>query len=176
MRVPARALLVQQWFPLKEMPLVNGLVVGLTGIAEAFVLTMTPVILALTGSWRDTYFIYGVVTAGAFLVWVLFARERSTPEFQERIRSEPGLPYRALFRYKEIWMIGLASAGATFGWFAFATFWPTYMLETNDVSLTRSGFLFSLISIAMIPSSMAVGFMASRVGDDGRFWRPAAFS
>lgn len=164
MRVPARALLVQQWFPLKEVPLVNGLVVGLTGIAEAFALIMTPVILSLTGSWRDTYFIYGVVTAAAFLVWVLFARERSTPEFQERIRSEPGLPYRALFRYKEIWMIGLASAGATFGWFAFATFWPTYMLETNDVSLTRSGFLFSLISIAMIPSSMAVGFMASRVG------------
>ena len=163
-RVPARVLLVQRWFPLKEVPLLNGIIVGLTGVAEALVLTMTPVILVLTGSWRQTYYIYGLIAVATFLFWLLLARKRSTSEFQEQVRSDPGLPYKALFRYSHLWWVGLGTAGATFSWFTFATFWPTYMLEAQGFSLTRSGFLFSLISIAMIPSSMIIGFYASRIG------------
>ena len=33
-RQPARAMLVQQWFPLREVALVQGIIVGLVGIAE----------------------------------------------------------------------------------------------------------------------------------------------
>ena len=164
LRVPARALLTQQWFPLREIPLINGIIIGLTGVAEAFALIATPLILTLTGSWRQTYHVYGFIALAVFFLWLFLGRERSTPEFQARIHSEPMLSYRTMFRYPQLWLIGLGGAGTTFGWWAFGTFWPTYMLEAHQFSLTRSGFLFSLISIAMIPSSMLIGFFVYKIG------------
>ena len=36
LRTPAVSVLSQQWFPLKEIPMVNGIIVGLNGVAEAW--------------------------------------------------------------------------------------------------------------------------------------------
>ncbi|MEE9285785.1 MAG: MFS transporter [Dehalococcoidia bacterium] len=163
LRVPARALLAQQWFPLREIPLVNGLIIGLGSIAEIVALGLTPVILDATGSWRITYHIYGLFGVAVLLLWAVFARTRETPDFRQRIRAEGRGAIREALRHRSLWLIGLGSMGAALGWWAFAVFWPTYMLEENDFSLQRTGLLFSLISAGTIPSSVFFGFLGSRI-------------
>ena len=162
-RVPARTLLMQQWFPLREIVVVNGIVIGLTGIAEAFALNVTPLLLDVTGSWRTTYYIFGAGSLAVFALWLVAGRERSTPEFQQRVLAEGKLPVGALFKYPVLWFVGLGSIGTGLGWWTFATFWPTYMLEEHSFSLARSGFVFSLMSIGMIPASVGAGFLAKRI-------------
>ena len=162
LRVPARALLAQQWFPLREIPLVNGLTIGLGSIAEVVALALTPFIVEAT-SWRITYHIYGLFGVGVMLFWVFFGRRRETPEFQERIKAAGRGAIRKVLRNRTLWLIGVGTMGAALGWWAFAVFWPTYMLEKNDFSLQRSGFLFSLLSVGTIPASIFIGLIGSRI-------------
>ena len=162
-RFPARTLLLQHWFPLKEVVLANGVVIGMTGVAEGLTLILTPLLLDATGSWRLTYHLFGACAFLVFVLWLVAGRERTTPAFQARVRAEGKPPLRSLFRYRELWLVGLGSLGAEAGWWTYATFWPTYMLEEHSFSLARSGFLFALISTGMVPASIGVGFLAKVV-------------
>jgi len=163
MNSPARAMLNQQWFPLREMTIVSGLTIGLGGVAEAVALALTPFILDATGSWRATYFSYGFVGIAVLGVWLLFARQRSTPESGARPRVSERASLGSVLRRRELWLIGLGAMGTGLGWWAFAVFWPKFMLEEHGISLKESGFLFSLISIGTVPSSLFFGFFAARM-------------
>ncbi len=164
MSSPARAMLNQQWFPLKELPMVSGITIGLSGVAEALTLALTPFIRDAAGSWRATYFAYGAVSVLVLVAWLLFARQQRAPEQAVRQVAERGaVSLRAVMRRKELWLLGFGTMGATLGWWAFAVFWPKFMLEEHGISLKQSGLLFSLISIGTIPSSLFFGFFASRV-------------
>jgi cyanate permease len=171
MNSPARAMLNQQWFPLKELPMVSGITIGLSGVAEALTLALTPFIRDASGSWRATYFAYGAVSLLVLAAWLLFARQQRAPDQapsgasgQLVTQAERGaVSLRAVMRRKELWLLGLGTMGTTLGWWAFAVFWPKFMLDEHGFSLKQSGLLFSLISIGTIPSSLFFGFFASRV-------------
>ncbi len=157
-RNPSRALYLTQWFPPREIMLANGLFIGATGIAEAATLSLTPIILNLMGSWRLTFAVYGVyILAVTGLVFVL-ARERVTPAYREAMASQEKLSFWSVFRYKDLWLASIGAFGATFAWWAFATFWPTFMLSTYAMPLTLSGFLYGLVSLGMTLAALVVGW------------------
>jgi cyanate permease len=164
-RVPGRALLVQQWFPRGEYPIVSGVTIGFIGIVEFLALSLTPWIRETTGSWRATLAIFGGVNASIFLFWLLFGRERRTTEYIERVKAAPPVSLRTALGYRQLWLAGLAGMGATMSWQAFGSFWPSYMLEAHDFSLQRSGVLFGLISLASVPTAIGLGVVASRLDD-----------
>ncbi len=164
-RVPGRALFVQQWFPRKEFPVVSGLTIGLIGIVEFSALALTPWIEEQTGSWRTTLFIFGGVSAAVFCLWLLFGRERRTLDYEERVKAAPRVSMRTALGYRQLWLAGFAGMGATMSWQGFGNFWPSYMLEAHDFSLHRSGFLFGLISLASVPTSIGLGILATRIDD-----------
>ena len=59
-RQPARALLTAQWFPRREIVLVNGLVNTTYGASAVIALLLTPYLqIWLDESWRWTLTIYG---------------------------------------------------------------------------------------------------------------------
>jgi MFS family permease len=91
-------------------------------------------------------------------------KERSTPEFTARVREQDRPPFRRMFRYPQLLIVGLGAASMTYSWFTFRTFWPTFMLDTYDVSLSRSGLLLSVGSLAMVPAAFTQGYVASRFG------------
>ncbi|MBI3744832.1 MAG: MFS transporter [Chloroflexi bacterium] len=164
MRTPARAIIAHQWFPLNEIAFMNGLTIGLGSIAEATTLALTPLILGATDSWRATYYIFGSFVVAVLAFWLLFARSRqsATREAEERLVGPVSL--RRVMRYKEVWLIGLGGMGASYSWWVFGTFWPTYMLEQHGVSVKQSGWLFAMNSTGTLPASLLLGLLASRLG------------
>ncbi len=164
-RSPGRALFVEMWFPKKEFPIVNGIAISLQGVSEFTALAVTPWIEELTGSWRATLFIIGGVHALILLVWIVFGKERRTPAFQERMRSAPPLSVKTAFGYKQIWLASFACLGGFLAWTAFAVFWPSFMLETRDFPLRKSGFLIGLVPLASVFAGITLGVVASRIDD-----------
>jgi len=163
-RNPSRALYLTQWFPPREIVFANGLFIGATGIAEAATLSLTPVILDIVGSWRLTFAVYGIyILAMTVLVFVL-ARERVTPEYRAAMASQEKLSFWSVFRYRDLWLASVGAFGATFSWWAFATFWPTFMLDTHAMPLTLSGILYGLVSLAMTLAALALGWRGSNPG------------
>ena len=159
-RQPARAMLIQQWFPLREVPLAQGIIIGLIGIAEFAALYGTPLILEATGNWRAAYYIFTVFAAFTALYWIVLGRERDLPPPESR---GPAPPPRAILRHPILWIAGVGAFCATFNWISLATFWPTFMLEDNGVARTTSGFLFGFGSLVTIPMAVGIGWLGPRI-------------
>ena len=162
-RWPARAILTQLWHPLREVPLANGTVVAMTGVAEFLVLLLTPILLNQTDNWRTVFHLYGLFGLGILLVWILFGRDRGTGEAENLLTSASRSVLATVLRYRPAWIIGVGAFGAAFGWAAFCTFWPSFMLQVNDVALTKTGWLFGITSLATVPPAVALGAYAPRI-------------
>ena len=163
-REPARALLTRQWVPPKEIVIVNALMSFLFGIvAIGFILT--PIILELLDdSWRNTMYLFGAVSLGLAVLWQAVGKERRTDTYEEEMKSQRGNPLASLKRYKELWMLGLMMAGTSVTWTAFATFWPSYVLEEYDMSLSTAGFVLATGGLVSAVAGVGVGILVARVG------------
>ena len=144
-RQPARALLTAQWFPRREIVLVNGLVNTTYGASAVIALLLTPYLqIWLDESWRWTLTIYGLIFIVVTLVWAVVGKERRTeepttvPALQERVISGDTSPWSVL-KEKDIWIVGVGMAGMLVMEFSILTLWPTLMLRERGIEETLSG-------------------------------------
>lgn len=163
-REPARALLLKQWVPPREIVVVNALMNFLWAIAAVGII-LTPLILRLLdGSWRGTFYFFGGISLALALLWQLLGKQRVTPEYATELRSQERSPIGSILKYKELWMLGIGLVGIGINFAALATFWPSYMLDNFQLSLTKSA---SLIGISVAVSAVAglgVGVIVTKVG------------
>ena len=76
---PARALLIHQWFPKREIVLVNGIGNALYGLVVGGGLAATPFILGAMGDdWRVMLRIFATYFAVLTVLWTVLGRERVT--------------------------------------------------------------------------------------------------
>ena len=169
-QMPARALLTRQWFPPKEVILVNGASNVLFGLVVGGGLVAAPVILDLTdGDWRLTLRIFGFYFAGITVLWTLLGRER-TNEADQNVAASQGLDVikRAL-GHRDLWIGGLGFVGSTLSFGAFLAFYPTLMLEDFGISLRLSGAILALGVLVGGIGGMAIAWAASTSGREGLF-------
>ena len=167
---PARAILTRQWFPLRDVVLVNGLSNVFFGLVVGGGLALSPVILILLGDdWRGTLRIFGFYYIGLTVLWVLVGRDRVTEEFTSA-ESQPLLPLlRSALRYRDVWLCGAGFCGATMAFSAFVAFYPTLMLQEYDVSLRVSGLALALDVVLGGIGGLAVGYYAAIWRKEGLF-------
>ena len=163
-REPARILLIRQWIPPNEIVIANSLANFLWGIVGlGFV--ATPLILELLdNSWRNTLHVFGAVSLALAIAWQLFGKERMTPEYEALNRSQEQSSLRVVFRYKEIWFLGLGMLGVGVNFSSFSTFWPSFRLDEYGMSLTASAAVMAAGGAFSSVSGLAVGFLVSRIG------------
>jgi YNFM family putative membrane transporter len=169
-QMPARALLTRQWFPSKEVILVNGASNVLFGLVVGGGLVAAPVILDLTdGDWRLTLRIFGFYFAGITVLWTLLGRER-TNEADQDVAASQGLDVikRAL-GHRDLWIGGLGFVGSTLSFGAFLAFYPTLMLEDFGISLRLTGTILALGVLVGGIGGMAIAWAASTSGREGLF-------
>jgi len=167
-QMPARALLTRQWFPPKEVILVNGASNVLFGLVVGGGLVAAPVILDLTdGDWRLTLRIFGFYFAGITVLWTLLGRER-TNEADQNVAASQGLDVikRAL-GHRDLWIGGLGFVGSTLSFGAFLAFYPTLMLEDFGISLRLSGAILALGVLVGGIGGMVIAWAASTSGREG---------
>ncbi len=167
---PARAMLTRQWFPLREVVLVNGLSNVFFGLVVGGGLALSPVILSLLGDdWRGTLRIFAFYYVALAILWLVFGRDRVTDEFSGA-EPQPLLPLlRSALSHRELWLCGSGFAGATMAFSAFVSFYPTLMLEEYDVSLRVSGLALALDVVLGGIGGMAVGYYAATWRKEGLF-------
>ena len=167
---PARAMLTRQWFPLREVVLVNGLSNVFFGLVVGGGLALSPVILDLLGGdWRGTLRIFAFYYVALAMIWLIFGRDRVTNEFSSA-QSQQLLPMlRSALSHRDLWLCGGGFAGATMAFSAFVSFYPTLMLEEYDVSLRVSGLALALDVVLGGIGGMAIGYYAAAWRKEGLF-------
>ena len=169
-QAPARALLTQQWFHPREVITVSVISNVLFGLVVGGGLAASPFILdALGDDWRLTLRAFGIFFVAITLIWVIFGKERITPEYlQRRVVGESGILKGAL-RYRDVWIGGFGFIGANMSFGAFLSFYPTFLLEAHDISLRVAGGILALDVVAGGVLGIAVSYYASSRHKEGLF-------
>ena len=163
-RDPARALLIRQWMSRKEIVLANATIELLWGFGAALFILFPIILKAFDDSWRNTYYLFAGVTLVITLIWQVLGRERITSEYTSEMRSQERSPVRSIFRYKELWILAIGVIGLEITFASMSTFWPSYMLDTYGLSLTKSTTVRAIGGFVMAPGALAVGVLVSRTG------------
>ena len=167
---PARAMLTRQWFPLREVVLVNGLSNVFFGLVVGGGLALSPVILDLLGGdWRGTLRIFAFYYVVLAMIWLIFGRDRVTDEFSSAVSQQLLPMLRSALSHRDLWLCGGGFAGATMAFSAFVSFYPTLMLEEYNVSLRVSGLALALDVVLGGIGGMAIGYYATAWRKEGLF-------
>jgi cyanate permease len=167
---PARAMLTRQWFPLREVVLVNGLSNVFFGLVVGGGLALSPVILDLLGGdWRGTLRIFAFYYVALAMIWLIFGRDRVTDEFSSAVSQQLLPMLRSALSHRDLWLCGGGFAGATMAFSAFVSFYPTLMLEEYNVSLRVSGLALALDVVLGGIGGMAIGYYATAWRKEGLF-------
>ena len=167
---PARAILTRQWFPPREVVLVNGLSNVFFGLVVGGGLALSPIILILLGDdWRGTLRIFAFYYVALTGLWLVMGRDRVTEEFTGR-ESQPLFPLlRSALRYRDVWLCGAGFCGATMAFSAYVAFFPTLMLQEYDISLRVSGLALALDVVLGGIGGLAIGYYAAIWRKEGLF-------
>ena len=169
-QMPARVLLTRQWFPPKEVILVNGLSNVLFGLVVGGGLVAAPVVLDLTdGDWRITLRVFGLYFAGITVLWTILGRERTNQADQDVVMPQGLDVVKDALGHRDLWIGGLGFVGSTLSFGAFLAFYPTLMLEEFGISLRLTGGILALGVVVGGIGGMAIAWAASTFGRQGAF-------
>lgn len=167
-RQPARALLTQQWFPQRQVVLVNSISNAMFGVVVGGGVAGSPFILAaLADDWRATLLWFVGLFGALTILWLIFGRERVTAEYRQRLGSQDVNVLKGALRYRDLWIGGLGFVGATMSWSAFLSFYPTLMLDAYQMSLIWSGGILAVGIFVGGVCGLGFGWLVM-VSDQGR--------
>ena len=167
---PARALLTRQWFPPKEVIIVNGLSNVFFGLVVGGGLVMAPMILNMVGGdWRTTLRIFGFYFAGVTILWLILGKTRSNEADRDIVIPQGLDVIKGALGHRDLWIGGMGFMGATMSLSAFLAFYPTLMLEEYDLSLRLSGGILALGVIVGGVGGLGIAWDASTSKMEGNF-------
>jgi ACS family glucarate transporter-like MFS transporter len=159
---PMFTMLVQQWFRPREVVAAQTINLGLLAFSQVTALAAVPVLLAAVGGWRNALYALSGYLAVLTVLWWVLGRDRRPPAFVAGMAAQARSPLRAVVRYRELWILGVANWGCPFGWAAFLTFWPTFLIEERGLTLSQAGLLTGLIPLGQLAGSIGGSIVYSR--------------
>ena len=162
-REPARALLVQQWIPRREMILVSSASNVLYGLLVGGGLVLTPHILSIVDNdWRLVFYLFGGVSMAMTILWIALGRERASDQVSRQDPPWEGRLLVSTLSYRDVWVTGFGFLGVHIAMSAFLNFFPTLMLDRYGVSLQWSGTFLALTTLAGGFAGLGFSYLSMR--------------
>ena len=155
----ATTLLIQQWSTRRQVPFTNGVMISGSDVGLGLAFFITPFLVSWLDGWRNTLYLWGGVCLVGALAWVVLGKERVTPEYLQRMESQVDTPLSSIFKYKELWILGMGIFGGMVLESAFSIFWPTFARQELHVGASVVGFALGLYFFAAAPSELLVMVM-----------------
>lgn len=140
---PASGILLMQWFPRRERPLANGLMMvgGSLGVTTSLFLTAP---LAAAVGWRGALMMPGAVMLAGAVLWVVFGGTATTAG--EPVRRRVSVPQMlSTLRDRVTLLIALANTAPAALMVAQTSWLPTYFHESLGMSLSKAGLLTGIL-------------------------------
>jgi cyanate permease len=161
------AKLVADWFTGMSRGLASGIYITGAAAGIAFVLALThPVILPLTGGWREAHILYGAIAFAIAVVWLVLGRDSPQNLFDRKLskESKAKASYWQVLSQPAVWMVilvGFAGFLANHG----VRNWLPEILSNAGISPTHAGFLSAMPALTGIVGSIVVLRLATRRAD-----------
>jgi MFS family permease len=143
------------WFPASARATVNGVMWMGARFGGAVAPALAAAAIGFAG-WRLTFVLFGLVGfvwCAAFARWY---REAAAPD----AAVHDAAPWRSMFASPNAWALFFAYFAASFGFYFFMTWMPTYLMREHGLSLARSGLYASFPLGAATLACLAGGTLA----------------
>jgi cyanate permease len=156
---PAVGPLFMQWFPPKELPLVNG---GFVLSVSLGITTSTFVVAPLSEAigCEVALSVFGGASLLSALTWLSFGKAQRIPRDNET-RSPIALVWYVL-RTRTTLLVALADAGPLTLLTAFLAWLPTLYHEVHEISLTEAGVYMGVLSLAGLVALVLASLFTAR--------------
>ena len=158
------AKLIADWFTGPTRGLASGIYITGASVGIALPLALThPVILPLTGGWRQAHFLYGAIALAIAVAWLLLGRDspQSKSDRTQSGETKAKGSYRQVITQPAVWIViavGFAGFLANHG----VRNWLPGMLELAGISPTGAGLLGALPALTGIFGSIIILRLATR--------------
>jgi len=159
--MPCLPKLIAAWFPPKELGIATGIYVAGFSIGNLLGLSVTYHVLALVGTWRGTFHLYGILGLALAFAWWFIAKDPTN----DRTRSKSSLTkdLAAIVRMKDVWVLtGLLLCAM--GSYDTVCYWLPSILELKGVPSVTSGLVASMLPLGFLVAGLTVGISSDRVG------------
>jgi cyanate permease len=154
---------LMNWFPRRELPLVNGVNV----VAQSLALTvsvLTAAILADLIGWQSALMSFGMLPLAATLVWLLIARSPDLPRGTVPTARFSFGEFRAAAGDPTTLLLGTGMAGVVAAFIGLNAWLPTYYNEEFGFTLEEAGRIAALPSFFGIVGSIGGSLLSVRLG------------
>ena len=152
--------LLMQWFPTKEVTVMNALTTAALSLGIALsVATAAP--LAGVMAWQMALTVYALPGVAGLLAWLVLGRVSSGSPM-----TGAGISLRevgAVLRNRTVVLLLVADAGILVQYAAFTGWLPTFYNEDRGISRSQAGFITGILPLVGVFAVLAGGVIALRV-------------
>ena len=153
---------VMSWFPLRELPVVNGTNIVGQSVGVTISIFSVAFIAGLVG-WRESLMVFGLVSLVGVGVFVLLARKPEEP-MGEPVRAFSVTMLWSVLRDGPTLLLGVGVAGAIAAVLGLNSWLPTYYQQEFGFSLERAGQMVAIPSFFGIVGSLIGSALPVRLG------------
>ena len=165
--IPATGPLLMQWFPPKEITIMNGLNIAAMSLGIALSVSVA-VPLANSIGWQNALSVFGGISLAGAFAWGIFGRDRA-----EVYSKGPGISRTeilSVLRNRTILLLVAADALVWMQYTALTTWLPAFYYEVRGMSSTQSGFITGLLPFVGIFAVLVGGFLPLRISSRKPFF------
>ena len=156
----ASAALIMQWFPPREVPVVNTLLllVIVTGTAVSVTLAVP---MSQMMSWETVLGVFGSVGLLGAIAWSLFGRTR-----QEATDAREVFTLRDLwlvFRNRTVFLLVVGDALVFINYAAITSWLPAFLHEFRGMTLEQAGYITGILPTVGVLSVVIGGYLTMKV-------------
>ncbi|KEY60402.1 nitrate/nitrite transporter [Serratia sp. DD3] len=155
-----------QWIPKEKLGSING-VEMFTGPAGQMLGTAAfPIFLAMVSGWRDVMIAMGVGALFLAVLWLLIAKDKTDSNSKNYDKVPVLQPLKEALKHKNTWLLAFAWPMTSITWIAVYTFWPTYAVESLNLSIKEAGMILGLLPIGSAIACLVSPVLAQKWGYD----------
>jgi MFS transporter, DHA1 family, purine base/nucleoside efflux pump len=162
LRFAAVPSLVQQWFPRNKVAKVNTVFTVGSGIAGGTVIFFVGDLIEALGGWRNVFYLFALITAVMFVVWLKLGKER--PFTMERESTPDSATLKKILKNKTLWLLGIGITGDMICYGAMETLWPQFATSQGFISLSNAAYCEGLSYYGFTIGSLLGGLLSIRLG------------
>ncbi len=156
----ASASLIMQWFPTREVPVINTLLLVVVSLGVATSISLA-VPLSNFMNWETVLGVFGIIGLLGAIAWTLLGKTGSTTQEASSLFTLRDVWH--VFRNRTIFLLVVGDALVFIQYAAITSWLPSFLHEFRGVSLEQAGYITSLLPAIGVGAVLIGGFLSVRV-------------
>ncbi|MBI9045299.1 MAG: MFS transporter [Anaerolineaceae bacterium] len=149
------------WFPSEKSGLPMGIWSTATPTGGFLAMTLAPAMEIQVG-WTGVWLASAVFSMVCLLIFMIFMHPARGSK-NKASESQPPFDFRLLLSNKSLWLLGFSLTLFSFSFMPVIIYYPTFLNEVFEMTLTKAGLMVGIISLVTLPGAPFVGWLSDKL-------------